>query len=214
MTETELGERGAEIVRLEAEARQSTTRECELIAEMGRILIETKDQLEHGAWLPWLEGMAMLSQPTANRYMRVAANHSALNTFFPLGRSAVYALLPLHLTPDVEVNGKKIQDLTTPELEAAVRTLQSERAKGPGTLTQAMGHVAGLEKIRKTDTGTWQKIVSDVHGLLAEAEDPTEKLNRILNEARQILASLPAVPPELRAQIQTLARLAQGEVAA
>jgi Protein of unknown function (DUF3102) len=40
----------------------------------GELLIEAKDQLQHGQWLPWLRDHCTISERTAQLYMRVAKN--------------------------------------------------------------------------------------------------------------------------------------------
>jgi hypothetical protein len=38
----------------------------------GKLLIEAKDQLAHGQWLPWLKDHCTISERTAQLYMRLA----------------------------------------------------------------------------------------------------------------------------------------------
>ena len=38
----------------------------------GQMLIEAKDQLEHGEWLPWLKAHCEIPPRTASHYMRLA----------------------------------------------------------------------------------------------------------------------------------------------
>jgi hypothetical protein len=48
--------------------------------EVGRLLIEAKDQLEHGEWLPWLKDHCDLTERLAQKYMRVAREVDRLGT--------------------------------------------------------------------------------------------------------------------------------------
>ena len=46
----------------------------EYAAECGRLLIEAKELVEHGEWLPWLEAHTEVSPRQSQRYMRLAEN--------------------------------------------------------------------------------------------------------------------------------------------
>jgi hypothetical protein len=63
-------------------AHQEVTRGAQGVAERalaaGRMLIETKDSLPHGAWEPWLAQHVGMSARTARRYMQLA--HAGLKS--------------------------------------------------------------------------------------------------------------------------------------
>ena len=40
--------------------------------EAGALLLEAKEQLKHGQWLPWLKDHCTISERTAQLYMRTA----------------------------------------------------------------------------------------------------------------------------------------------
>ena len=44
----------------------------------GELLIEAKDQIAHGQWLPWLDDHCTISERTAQLYMRCAKNRRAI----------------------------------------------------------------------------------------------------------------------------------------
>jgi hypothetical protein len=46
--------------------------------EAGRLLLEAKAALPHGAWLPWLRANCKVPERTAQRYMRLARDLPAL----------------------------------------------------------------------------------------------------------------------------------------
>ena len=58
------------------------------IIEIGRKLIEAKELLNHGEWLPWLQEHCVLSERTANRYMAVARSGVEIRQVADLGRVA------------------------------------------------------------------------------------------------------------------------------
>jgi hypothetical protein len=44
----------------------------------GELLLQAKDQVPHGQWLPWLRDHCTISERTAQLYMRVAKNRSEI----------------------------------------------------------------------------------------------------------------------------------------
>jgi Protein of unknown function (DUF3102) len=59
----------------------------------GDLLIEAKAQLKHGQWLPWLRDHCVMSERTAQLYMRCAKNRSAIEE---QAKSATFADLTLN----------------------------------------------------------------------------------------------------------------------
>jgi DNA repair exonuclease SbcCD ATPase subunit len=109
------------------------------IIEIGKRLIEAKEQLPHGEWGKWLAEKVEFSQVTASRFMRAAkecGNFSALKDLEP---TKVYALLDL--PPDEreefvetvhEVNGemKTIDIMSTREVQQLIKEKKElEQAK-------------------------------------------------------------------------------------
>src|SRR5690242_671326 len=72
----------------EAHDRASTSARSTIEAAMeaGRLLIQAKDQIDHGDWLPWLKANTSVSERTAQVYMKLARD---------LPKSAVTADLTL-----------------------------------------------------------------------------------------------------------------------
>lgn len=67
----------------------------EAILTIGRCLIEAKELLPHGEWLPWLNEQAELPERTAQKFMRLAREWSNPNTLADLGASKALMLLAL-----------------------------------------------------------------------------------------------------------------------
>lgn len=101
------------------------------ILEIGKRLIEAKEQLRHGEWENWLEEKVDFSARTARRFMQIAENYDKTDTgVLSLGVRKALALLAL---PDSEredfvsekhdVDGveKTVVEMTSEELERAIR---------------------------------------------------------------------------------------------
>lgn len=63
------------------------------ILEIGRRLIEAKEQLEHGSWSTWLAEQVCFSERSAQNFMRLAREYPNPQTFADLGTSKALALL-------------------------------------------------------------------------------------------------------------------------
>ncbi len=59
--------------------------------EVGELLLEAKASLPHGAWLPWLQEHAGISERTAQGYMRLARLGLKSTTVADLGIRATLA---------------------------------------------------------------------------------------------------------------------------
>ncbi len=106
------------------------------IVEIGQRLMEAKQQLAHGEWLPWLEDKVQFSEASAQRFMRLAKEYSNPSALTDLGVSKALSLLALPVAEREEfaaekheVNGeeKSIDEMTTRELEQAIKERNAAR---------------------------------------------------------------------------------------
>jgi Protein of unknown function (DUF3102) len=69
----------AALIRSEHEAVATALKESVRHAiAAGELLLEAKDAVQHGLWLPWLRDHCAISERTAQLYMRVAKNRTAI----------------------------------------------------------------------------------------------------------------------------------------
>ena len=100
----------------------------EAVLTIGRCLIEAKDMLPHGEWLPWLAEKVGYSEKTAQNFMRLAREFSIPQAIADLG--ATKALKLLALPPDERerfVADHNVIDMTTRQLEQAIRDRDEAR---------------------------------------------------------------------------------------
>lgn len=106
------------------------------IVEIGRRLIEAKEQLKHGEWERWLAEKVDFSTRSAQNYMRLAKGYGESATVALLGTRKALALLALEesereefLAEKHEINGeeKTAEDMSTEELERAIRERDEAR---------------------------------------------------------------------------------------
>lgn len=107
------------------------------ILSIGDRLIEAKGMLTHGEWLSWLEDRVEFTERTAQRFMRLAREWRNPTALSDLGATKALTLLALPLEEREKfikevhvVNGeeKSVSDMTSRELEQAVKDAEQARA--------------------------------------------------------------------------------------
>lgn len=110
----------------------------EAILQIGRCLIEAKELLPHGEWLPWLNERVEYTERQAQRFMRLAKEYSNPTALSDLGATKALALLALpaeererFMAQPHEVDGqeKTVIDMSARQLEQAVREREEALAR-------------------------------------------------------------------------------------
>lgn len=108
------------------------------IIEIGKRLIEAKEQVSHGEWEKWLEEKVDFSKSTAKNFMRCATEFSNRQAIVDLGQTKIFALLSLpqddrdeFMSTPHEVNGqtKTIEEMTSRELQQAIKEKKEAEKK-------------------------------------------------------------------------------------
>lgn len=108
------------------------------ILEIGKRLVEAKEQLSHGEWLPWLEEKVAFSERSAQQYMRLWKEYGKSATVADLGVRKALVLLALPESEredfaaekhDVDGQEKTALEMTRKELEKAVAERNAARAE-------------------------------------------------------------------------------------
>lgn len=101
----------------------------EAVLTIGRCLIEAKDMLRHGEWLPWLAEKVGYSEKTAQNFMRLAREFSNPQAIADLGATKALKLLALPAEEREQfVADHNVIDMTTRQLEAAIKERDEARA--------------------------------------------------------------------------------------
>jgi hypothetical protein len=92
------------------------TRSVERACEAGDLLIEAKQQLDHGQWLPWLAESVEISERTARRYMRLARNRDAIEANRPsMSDLTINGVLAALSNPSVAVKRPRPRTISNTE---------------------------------------------------------------------------------------------------
>ena len=115
LTEFNIEKTTAEILILKDQTAQN-------IIEIGKRLIEAKENLPHGEFTKWLEERIDISHRTANNFMKVAKTFSNSQSLANLGSTKLFLLAGLEEEDRQElIQENNIEDMTTRELEQVVK---------------------------------------------------------------------------------------------
>ena len=154
------------------------------IVDIGLRLIEAKEMLSHGEWLPWLEAQAPFSEKTAQNYMRVAREFPNPQLVADLGVRKALALLEL---PPSEresfAEENNVIDMTSRELERAIKERDTARQEAEAARADAQTAEESRAKMEAD-----MKALEAIHRSAREGEA----------QAREALAKAQAELKELR----------------
>lgn len=162
----------------------------EAILTIGRCLMEAKEMLPHGEWLPWLNEQVELSERTAQKFMRLAREWSNPSALADLGATKVLMLLALPKEErDDFVEDNNIVDMTTRQLEQAIR----ERDEARKAAEEAKAEASTAEQARA-------KMAEDMallNARLAGAREDHERALQDVGKLEKELAELKDRPVEV-----------------
>ncbi len=115
LTEFNIEKTTAEILILKDQTAQN-------IIEIGKRLIEVKENLEHGKYKQWLKEKVQFTERSAQRFMLIGREFSNTTSLSHLGSTKLFLLAGLDEEDRQEVMQKNnVEDMTTRELNQAVK---------------------------------------------------------------------------------------------
>lgn len=150
----------------------------EAVLTIGRCLIEAKDMLRHGEWLPWLAEKVGYSEKTAQNFMRLAREFSNPQAIADLGATKALKLLALPADEREQfVADHNVIDMTTRQLEAAIKERDEARA-----------HAQQAEQERSEAQQSAQKLQETLHDVLEDRSDAYQRLEKLTGELDELKA--------------------------
>lgn len=167
----------------------------EAILTIGRCLIEAKDMLPHGEWLPWLNERVELSERAAQRFMRLAREWSNPTALSDLGATKALTLLALPVeereqfmaeTHQVDGQEKNVIDMSARQLEQAIR--ERDEARKAAEVAKADASAAEQARAKmEEDMAVTQNLLESAR---AEADSAGSRA-RALEEKLRMLQEKP-----------------------
>ena len=175
---------GAEI-RMYMDVGRRVTLLCAI--EIGRRLVEAKEMLPHGEWLPWLQRETEFSSSSAQRYMKVYEEYGAtqIGLFGPETNTQTFADLPI---------SKALALISVPE---------SERIEFAEVVDAEHISVRELEEKIRDRERQISALQEDVDGERKRLEES----ERLRKQSDELLETQDDMLKEAKAQIAELAKL-------
>ncbi|MBD5151184.1 MAG: DUF3102 domain-containing protein [Oscillibacter sp.] len=161
------------------------------ILGIGQRLIEAKEMLSHGEWLPWLTERVEFSERAAQRFMKLAREWSNPTTLSDLGASKALILLALppeerksFMAENHVINGeeKTVIDMTARELEQAIR--ERDEARMAAETAKADAKAAEDSRVKmETDMAALKKLYDAAQ---ATADSTREELSTARAELEEL----------------------------
>lgn len=146
------------------------------ILDIGRRLIEAKEQLTHGEWLPWLNEQVEFSERTAQNFMRLAREWTNPQTLADLGISKALTMLALPAEEREQfAAGHDVAAMSARELEKAIRERDAAQNKVDDL-------EAGMEDLREDLERAENKALSAVE----ETRYYTNQVERLERELKEL----------------------------
>jgi hypothetical protein len=195
--------------------------------EIGKRLLEVKEQLPHGEFGKWVESEVQFSHRTATNFMRVASEMANWQTSATLDTSKAFELLALpEVKRDEFIKENPVEDMTVKELREAIKARKEAEERAQEILKELEGERKENSKLRKSNTElltskpepeiitkeiTIEKevIPSDYNSIkekvkkAAEIEQYSKSLHEKLKAANEEVLRLTKAQEELRATAST-----------
>lgn len=165
----------------------------EAILTIGRCLIEAKEVLPHGEWLPWLNEKAEFSERTARNFMRLAREWTNRQALADLGAAKALSLLALppdereqFMAQSHEVDGqeKAVVDMTSRELDKAIK----DRKEALAAAEEAKANAKAAEDARAKMEADMAMLKGLLDSAKAETVSATEEAGRLFRELEDLKA--------------------------
>lgn len=174
--------------------------------EIGRILVEAKEQVAHGEWGAWLEENVSYSERTAQNFMSIYKGYVVNGKTQPvadLNFTQALALLGIkdagereafmsekHEVTDRsgETSMKSVEDMSKRELEKAIRELNAAKAEAEAAKKNARSLESMADAVHAKNVSTekeMQKLKDELEAVKKERDDASELAEERRKEAHR-----------------------------
>lgn len=175
-------ERSTDVIAAEINAIkfQTQTMMLQASAEIGKRLIEAKDQLPHGEWGKWLKENVEYSQSTANNLMQIHVEYSSNSQAFGnLSYSKAVALLGIDAEDrEAFLQENDVDEMSTRELQKIVK----EKQKLEKEMAKREADAAKEKSLLEKDIQDLKQQLEDVQQHVGENEVSEKEINRLTQE--------------------------------
>lgn len=157
---------------------------------IGQRLIEAKETLPHGEWLPWLTERVEFSERTAQYYMQLAREWTNPQSIADLGATKAFKLLALPAEErEAFIQERNVVDMSARELAQAIK----ERDEARAAAERAAADQRTAEQTRDKMAEDMRLLNACLAGVREDREQAMENVARLEAE----LADLKAKPVDV-----------------
>lgn len=214
-------ERSTDVIAAEINAIkfQTQTMMLQASAEIGKRLIEAKEQLSHGEWGNWLKENVEYSQSTANNLMQIHVEYSSNSQAFGnLSYSKAVALLGIDAEDrEAFLQENDVDEMSTRELQKIVKEkqkLEKEMAKREADATkeksllekdiQDLKQQLEIVQEQSVQNEVSEKEINRLTQELAVAESRAKKLEESLKAKPIEAATVEIIPDDVQKELEQL----------
>lgn len=177
---------------------QTQTMVLQASSEIGKRLIEVKEQLPHGEWGQWLKDNVDYSQSTANNLMQIHHEYKANSQAFGnLTYSKAVALLGIN-AEDREEFAKEVnaEDISTRELQKLIKEKQQlEQEKRELEEQMRKANAENEESLEQM-----QLQLEEVQSQISQNEQEQEEKNKLAQELAVAESTIATLQKDLKAK--------------
>lgn len=157
---------------------------------IGQRLIEAKETLSHGEWLPWLTERVEFSERTAQYYMQLAREWTNPQSIADLGATKAFKLLALPAEErEAFIQEHNVVDMSARELAQAIKERDEARA--------AAEHAAADQRAAEQARDKMAEDMRLLNARLSGAREEREQAMQAVSRLEAELADLKARPVEV-----------------
>lgn len=159
---------------------QTQTMMLQASAEIGKRLIEAKEQLPHGEWSNWLKENVEYSQSTANNLMQIHKEYSANSqTLGNLSYSKAVALLGIDAEErEAFLEKNNVDEMSTRELQKVIK----EKQKLEKQIAQQEAEASKEKNLLEKDIRELKQQLENAQQQSDENEESEKEINRLTQE--------------------------------
>lgn len=136
-----------DIKTLEFEINILKSQTAQNLIEIGKRLIEAKNQVPHGQWIEWLKSKVGFTERSAQKFMQIASEPNT-NSISHLGVTKVFDLLSIPQAERQEfIEQNNVEDISTRELREQVKKYKEQNARLLEDLDEALRENDGEPKV-------------------------------------------------------------------
>ena len=165
--------------------------------EIGKLLIQAKEQVGHGNFGKWIEDNFQLSHKMAVNFMRVAERFGAnLNLSSNLNQTQLITMLALpegeeeKFIAEQAANGNPAEDMTVSQLRRAVAQYKSELEKKNSEVENLFVEKSSLESTVKTMQNNFDNLTSEKNQLEKDNAELNKRVDDVMEHSIKLQEQL------------------------